>query len=151
MTELRAAIERIVYGYAERVDAGDFTGLAALFEHATYKGGGPDDPGVVGADAVLAIQEQMIRRYDDGTPRTKHVTTNLVIDAEDASGVVRARSYFTVLQQVDHFPLQIVIAGRYHDRFERVDGDWCLTERVILCDLIGDLSRHLTIDPFRGR
>jgi 3-phenylpropionate/cinnamic acid dioxygenase small subunit len=151
MTEIRAAIEEIVYGYAARVDAGDFTGLAALFEHATYKGGGPDDPGVVGADAVLAIQEQMIRRYDDGTPRTKHVTTNLVIDADDAAGTARARSYFTVLQQVDDFPLQIVIAGRYHDRFERVDGEWRLTERVILCDLIGDLSRHLTIDPFQGR
>jgi 3-phenylpropionate/cinnamic acid dioxygenase small subunit len=151
MTEIRAAIEQIVFAYAERVDAGDFAGVAALFEHATYKGGGPDDPGVVGADAVLTIQEQMIRRYDDGTPRTKHVTTNLVIDADDAAGTVRARSYFTVLQQVDDFPLEIVIAGRYHDRFERVAGEWRLTERVILCDLIGDLSRHLTIDPFRGR
>ena len=151
MTEVRAAIEQIVFAYAERVDAGDFAGVAALFEHATYKGGGPDDPGVVGADAVLTIQEQMIRRYDDGTPRTKHVTTNLVIDADDAAGTVRARSYFTVLQQVDDFPLEIVIAGRYHDRFERVAGEWRLTERVILCDLIGDLSRHLTIDPFRGR
>src|ERR1035437_4760507 len=148
MTEIRAAIEQIGFAYAERVDAGDFAGVAALFEHATYKGGGPDDPGVVGADAVLTIQEQMIRRYDDGTPRTKHVTTNLVIDADDAAGTVRARSYFTVLQQVDDFPLEIVIAGRYHDRFERVAGEWRLTERVILCDLIGDLSRHLTIDPF---
>jgi 3-phenylpropionate/cinnamic acid dioxygenase small subunit len=151
MLEVRAAIERIVYGYADRVDAGDFAGVAALFAHATYKGGGPEDPGVVGADAVLAIQEQMIRRYDDGTPRTKHVTTNLVIDADDTAGTAYARSYFTVLQQVDDFPLQIVIAGRYHDRFERVDGEWRLTERVILCDLIGDLSRHLTVDPFQGR
>jgi hypothetical protein len=74
-----------------------------------------------------------------------------VIDADDAAGTAHARSYFTVLQQVDDFPLQIVIAGRYHDRFERVDGEWRLTERVILCDLIGDLSRHLTIDPFQGR
>jgi 3-phenylpropionate/cinnamic acid dioxygenase small subunit len=150
MLEVRAAIERIVYGYAERVDAGDFAGLAALFAHATYKGGGPDDPGVVGTEAVLAIQEQMIRRYADGTPRTKHVTTNLVIDADEAAGTATARSYFTVLQQVDDHPLEIVIAGRYHDRFARRDGTWVLTERVILCDLIGDLSRHLTVDPFRG-
>ncbi len=147
--DVRSAIERIVYGYAERVDAGDFEGLAALFAHATYKGGGPDDPGVVGADAVLAIQERMVRRYGDGTPRTKHVTTNLVIDADEEAGTAAARSYFTVLQAVDDFPLQVVIAGRYHDRFERVDGEWRLAERVIFCDLIGDLSHHLTVDPFR--
>ena len=90
----------------------------------------------------------MVRRYDDGTPRTKHVTTNLVIDADDAAGTATARSYFTVLQQLEDFPLQPVIAGRYHDTFERVDDDWRLTERVILCDLVGDLSRHLTVDPF---
>jgi 3-phenylpropionate/cinnamic acid dioxygenase small subunit len=147
--DVRSAIERIVYGYAERVDAGDFAGVAALFRDATYKGGGPDDPGVVGTEAVLAIQEQMIRRYADGTPRTKHVTTNLVIDADDAAGTATARSYFTVLQQVESHPLEIVIAGRYHDRFARRDGTWVLTERVILCDLIGDLSRHLTVDPFQ--
>jgi 3-phenylpropionate/cinnamic acid dioxygenase small subunit len=146
--DVRSAIERIVYGYAERVDAGDFEGLAALFAHATYKGGGPEDPGVVGAEAVLAIQERMVRRYPDGTPRTKHVTTNLVIDADETGGTAAARSYFTVLQAVDDFPLQVIIAGRYHDRFERADGEWRLTERVIYCDLIGDLSHHLTLDPF---
>jgi len=54
-----------------------------------------------------------------------------------------------VLQQVEGHPLEIVIAGRYHDRFARRDGRWRLAERVILCDLIGDLSRHLTVDPFR--
>jgi 3-phenylpropionate/cinnamic acid dioxygenase small subunit len=151
MTDARTAIERIVYGYAERVDAGDFAGLAELFRDATYKGGGPDDPGVVGAEAVLAIQEQMVRRYPDGTPRTKHVTTNLVVEVDESAGTAAARSYFTVLQQVDDFPLQAIIAGRYHDQFACVDGAWRLTERVIFCDLIGDLSRHLTVDPFAGR
>jgi hypothetical protein len=151
VTDARTAIEHIVYGYAARVDAGDFAGLADLFRHATYKGGGPDDPGVAGSAAVLEIQERMVRRYADGTPRTKHVTTNLVIDADEAAGTAAARSYFTVLQQVDDFPLQAIIAGRYHDRFGQVDGEWVLTERIIFCDLIGDLSHHLTVDPFRSR
>ena len=34
--DVRSAIEHIVYGYAERVDAGDFAGLADLFRDATY-------------------------------------------------------------------------------------------------------------------
>jgi 3-phenylpropionate/cinnamic acid dioxygenase small subunit len=145
MTDARDAIERIVYGYAERVDAGDFAGVAELFERATYKGGGPDDPGVVGSAPVLEILEQMVRRYDDGTPRTKHVTTNLVVEVD--GDTARARSYYTVFQQLEDFPLQPIIAGRYHDTFAW-SAEWYLMERVIFCDLIGDLSRHLTTDPF---
>ncbi len=148
MEDARTAIEHIVYGYAARVDAGDFAAVAELFEHARYKGGGPDDPGVEGAAPVQQIFESMVRRYDDGTPRTKHVTTNLVIDADDAAGTAESRSYYTVFQQVDGTPLQPIIAGRYHDRFAVLDGAWCLVERVIFCDLVGDLSRHLTVDPF---
>jgi 3-phenylpropionate/cinnamic acid dioxygenase small subunit len=151
VTEARSAIEGLVYEYAERMDAGDFRGVSELFADALFKGGGPDDPGVHGAGATRQIWEQMVRRYDDGTPRTKHVTANLVIDADDASGTASARSYYTVLQQVEGAPLEIVIAGRYHDRFERVDGRWRFSERVIYCDLIGDLSRHLTTDPFAAR
>ncbi|MCJ7438030.1 MAG: nuclear transport factor 2 family protein [Acidimicrobiia bacterium] len=146
--DARTAIEHIVYGYAERVDLGDFAGVAEFFAHALYKGGGPDDPGVEGAAPVQRILETMVRRYDDGTPRTKHVTTNLIIDADVGGGTATTRSYYTVFQQVDDTPLQPIIAGRYHDQFARVDGEWRLTERVIFCDLIGDLSRHLTIDPF---
>ncbi|MEX2253905.1 MAG: nuclear transport factor 2 family protein [Acidimicrobiia bacterium] len=144
----RNAIEHIVYGYAERIDLGDIAGVAELFAHARYKGGGPDDPGVEGAAPVQQILETMVCRYDDGTPRTKHVTTNLIIDADDDAGTATARSYYTVFQQLEGFPLQPIIAGRYHDAFTRVDGEWRLSERVIFCDLVGDLSQHLTIDPF---
>ena len=146
--DARTAIEHIVYGYAERVDLGDFAGVAELFANAVYKGGGPDDPGVEGSAPVQQILETMVKRYDDGTPRTKHVTTNLIIDADEDEASASARSYYTVFQQVDDTPLQPIIAGRYHDRFVRADGAWRLPERVIFCDLIGDLSRHLTVDPF---
>jgi SnoaL-like domain len=148
--DARTAIEHIVYGYAERIDLGDLAGVAELFADALYKGGGPDDPGVRGAAPVQQILETMVRRYDDGTPRTKHVTTNLVIDADDDAGAATSRCYYTVFQQVGDAPLQPIIAGRYHDTFARVDGRWRLTERIIFCDLVGDLSRHLTIDPFAG-
>jgi hypothetical protein len=150
VTDARIAIERIVYGYAERIDLGDFEGVAELFAHARYRGGGYDDPGTQGAAPVLETLEKMVRRYEDGTPRTKHVTTNLVIEADEPAGTAASRSYFMVLQQLKDFPLQAIIAGRYHDAFERVDGEWRLTERVILCDLFGDLSRHLVGDPFGG-
>ena len=43
----------------------------------------------------------------------------------------------------DDFPLQPIIAGRYSDRFERVDGVWRFSERIIHPELYGDLSHHL--------
>ena len=59
------------------------------------------------------------RRYPDGTPRTKHVTTNLIVEVDDDAGTATGRSYFTVLQAVPGLPLQPIVAGRYHDRFVR--------------------------------
>ncbi len=71
-----------------------------------------------------------------------------MIDTDESAGTATSRSYYTVFQQLEGFPLQPIISGRYHDTFARTDGEWRLTERVIFCDLVGDLSQHLTIDPF---
>lgn len=145
----RHEIEALIMAYAERVDRGDFAGVAALFAHGHYRA---DQDGVTmdqyGAAAVQATFEDLVRRYDDGTPRTKHVTTNVVIDVDGDTAT--ARSYFTVLQQTDTLPLQPIVAGRYHDRFERVDGRWRFADRLIISDLVGDVSQHLLVDVYGG-
>src|SRR5580700_1142434 len=92
-----AAISELLFTYAERVDAGDFAGVAALFADGEI--GAEGYPGVEhGAEAVLKYFERSTRRYPDGTPKTKHVMTNVIIDIDGA--VAAARSYFTVLQAV---------------------------------------------------
>src|SRR3954471_13525570 len=131
-------IEALVYRYAELLDAGDLDGVAALFEHAAWKSARAD---VQGTQAVRRMYDGVIL-YEDGTPRTKHVITNVVIDHQEGSTQASARSYFTVLQANDGV-LRPVIAGRYHDRFERVDGEWRFAERIIHPDLQGDLSKHM--------
>ncbi|UDY34996.1 nuclear transport factor 2 family protein [Dermatobacter hominis] len=137
------AIENLVYAYAERIDAGDLPGVAELFRHGRLI----PAPGasLEGSEQVLALYEGSTRLYEDGTPRTKHVTTNVAVEL-DASGTPSARSYFTVLQQTEVLPLQAIIAGRYHDTFHRVDGDWCFRTREMFVDLTGDLSQHLLFD-----
>jgi 3-phenylpropionate/cinnamic acid dioxygenase small subunit len=139
----RDAISDLVHLYAERLDLGDLEGVAALFADATY--GTPGGPVRRGAAEVLAALRAAVRLHD-GVPRTKHVTTNLIVEVDDAAGTASARSYFTVLQAADGLPLQPVIAGRYHDRFARGGGAWRFAERRILLDLVGDLRAHL-----RGR
>ena len=144
--QAEAQIANLLYRYAECIDTGDLAGAAKLFEHARIRVGGPD-PGhdTVDATRLLGIWKSLIRLYPDGTPRTKHVVSNPIIDVDEHSGTADCRSYYTVLQQTDEFPLQTIVTGRYHDRFERVDGRWRYSYRdLTLIDMVGDVSHHLT-------
>ena len=133
-------IENLIATYAELVDNGDFAGLGALLADATFTGSGTP---VSGAGAIEQMFRTMLIVYDDGKPRTKHVTTNVIIDADEDVGTASARSYVTVFQARPGLALQAIMSGRYHDRFERRHDHWRFTERRVLIDLTGDLSGHL--------
>src|ERR1700729_609330 len=138
------AIENLIAAYAELVDAGDFAGLGALLAEATFTGGGG---AISGQDAIEKMFRDMLIVYDDGTPRTKHVTTNIAIEVDEQAGTAVSRSYFTVLQTLPGPALQPIVSGRYHDRFEHRDGQWRFAERRVRVDLVGDVSRHLQHRP----
>jgi len=137
----REAIEALIVTYAERIDAGDLPGVAALFDGAVYRSA--QGGAYHGSRAVLEVLQQKVILHADGTPRTKHVTTNLVVEIDEAGASATARSYFTVLQATERLPLQPIVAGRYHDRFVRAAGTWRFADRLIFMDLVGDLSQHL--------
>jgi ketosteroid isomerase-like protein len=140
------AVTKLIYTYAERIDAGDFAGVAELFEHATLTFEGFGDA-VTGRGAIEGLYARSTRRYEDGTPRTKHVMTNVMVDVADDDATAASRSYFTVLQAVPGaLALQPVIAGRYRHTFERVDGRWRVTTMHIMIDLVGDLGHHMLFD-----
>jgi 3-phenylpropionate/cinnamic acid dioxygenase small subunit len=140
------AIENLLYRYAELIDAGDLEGVARLFEHAEILAPAATE-GARGYEQVLAMYRNATRIYPEtGTPRTRHVTTNAIIEVDEAAGTATARSYFTVLQATPELPLQPIIAGRYHDRFGRVHGEWRFHTRRMLPDLFGDLGKHLLFD-----
>jgi 3-phenylpropionate/cinnamic acid dioxygenase small subunit len=138
-------IANLLYRYAECIDAGDLAGAAALFEHARIRIGGSEaEQDTVDATRLLGIWKSLIMLHPDGTPRTKHVTTNPIIEIDERTGTASCRSYYTVLQQTDELPLQTIVTGRYHDRFERVDGRWRFCYRdLTLIDMVGDVSHHL--------
>ena len=145
----RDAIAGLICAYAERLDGGDFEALAQLFTHATLRSNHRPEPRRGSAQA-LELYTSTVALYD-GTPHTKHVITNVVIDVDAASASATARSYFTVLQARPELPLQIIIAGRYHDHFARRNGTWWFADRLILVDLLGDLRFHLKRNPFPPR
>ena len=135
-------ITNLLYRYAECIDTGELAEAAGLFEHARIRVGAED---TIDAARLLGIWKSLIVLHTGGTPRTKHVTTNPIIEVDEDAGTASCRSYYTVLQQTDELPLQTIVTGRYHDRFERVDGQWRFSYRdLTLIDMVGDVSHHLT-------
>lgn len=139
MVTSETEIANLVYRYAECIDSGDFEAAAALFSHARIK----TQLGEIGSKEVLEMWRNSVILYEDGTPRTKHVITNPIIEVDEEAGRGSCRTYYTVMQQAGDGPLQAVICGRYHDSFERVDDRWRFCHRdYSLHDLPGDMSRH---------
>ncbi len=147
MSTARDDITELLFTYAEKIDTGDFDGLAELFTEAEMSFEGYDAV-VRGKDEVLARYTSSTRRYpDDGTPKSKHVMTNVIVRVDEAAGTATARSYFTVFQAVPGaLALQPIVAGRYSDRFERAGDGWRFAHRHVFVDLMGDLSAHLLFD-----
>ena len=141
------AVTNVLYRYAELMDLGDFEAVADLLADCiiTVEGVPGDQRGRA---TILAMYVDWTRRYDDGTPRSRHLLSNPIVEVDAAAGTATVRSSYTVFQQTEVLPLQPIIIGRYHDRFARrpaPDGtvEWRFTHRHLFTDLTGDLSQHL--------
>ena len=138
------AVHTLVMTYSDRVDAGRWADAAALFEHGTYRHERVVDgrPAIESLSGTGPVYDYMARTpvYPDGTPRTRHLITNLniALDGDTAT----SNCYVTVFQQTPALPLQPIATGRYVDRFECVDGEWRFADRLIGGFLTGDTSQH---------
>jgi 3-phenylpropionate/cinnamic acid dioxygenase small subunit len=137
------AIHTLLVTYAEHIDAAEFAEAAAMFEQATYRLDHADRADVSSYQGAAEVEEFMAgtRVHADGTPRTRHVITNVNIELDGNRAT--SRCYATVFQQTDELPLQPIASGRYLDRFERVGGTWRFTDRLITGFLLGDRSQHV--------
>ena len=135
-------IRNLLGRYCELMDAADWPAVGELFANAELAA---DDGAVVaaGADAVRALYERGTRLYD-GSPRTRHITANSVVEVDGDRAT--ARSAYVVLQSTTALPLQAIIHGRYRDEFVRDAGVWRFARRTFVVDAVGDLSHHLTYE-----
>jgi 3-phenylpropionate/cinnamic acid dioxygenase small subunit len=138
-------IENLIASYAFLVDDGEFAELGDLLGDAEFSLNGA--PVIKGRDAIEKFARDTLLTYDDGTPRTRHVTTNIIIEAGEEGGeeedTAISRSYYTVFQSLPGFPLQAIASGRYQDRFQRKNGQWRFTRRTVTTTLTGDTSHHV--------
>jgi hypothetical protein len=135
----RSQIVELLYRYQTYRDAGDLGRACGLFAHAVLRA--TDGTAWVGAAGAEAMFRGAVRDADR-PPRETHVTTNPIVEVDEAAGTATCRSVGLTFQQPPGRPLDVMVAGRYHDRFERVDGIWRFAERAFLVDLVGDLSHH---------
>jgi 3-phenylpropionate/cinnamic acid dioxygenase small subunit len=133
-------ITALVYRYAELLDGGDLEGVVRLFDGATWRSAATGEVRQT-PEEVRAVYDRVI--LYEGTPRTRHLMTNLSIEFDDGGDAASGRCYFTVLQGVvSTEPIQTILAGRYHDRYRRTPEGWRFADRLFIIDLIGDQSRH---------
>lgn len=133
------AIRNLLFRYMDATDDGDFATRAALFAEATVW-----FPEPIGARRGAEVAELFRgrQRLYDGIPRTTHLCTNVIIEFADDDRRATTSSRYLVLQELEGFPLQPIIVGRYLDRFVKADTGWRFDERRFVIDLIGDLTAH---------
>jgi len=149
--ESHHAITTLIYRYAECVDGADFDGISELFSRGNIRSlsAAKKDESMTGV-AVGRFYAATNRVHEDGTLRTRHLSSNVIIDVDEQSDSATARSCYVVFQATQKLPLQAIVGGRYEDRFARVGGIWGFAERVIYVDQIGNLSEHLNFDLAKG-
>jgi 3-phenylpropionate/cinnamic acid dioxygenase small subunit len=136
----KTEISSLVHAYARLLDEGDFEAVADLFERATWRSAMTGETRQGRAEVRAAYDG--VRLYE-GSPRTKHLITNLQIDHRPGAATATATCSFTVLHSpAAGVPIEIVLAGRYEDRVKKLNGRWWFADRLFLVDLVGDLSRH---------
>ena len=147
---VRDEAAQLLHRYAELVDAGDFDGVGRLLAGAAVV---LDDGTEVarGAAAITRLYEATTRRHGDGTPRTQHVVTNVIVEPAPGDGErYQVRARFTVLQATDDLALAVIVAGRYRDVVARGDdGRLGIVEHGMALTHVGDTGAHLLIDPPR--
>jgi hypothetical protein len=134
-----SAIGRLISTYVHNVDDGKIAENAELLANARFTVG---ETVVHGRDEVALLFKNNVRDHEDGTPRTRHAVSNVIIDVHSTTSA-RAVSYFTVHQELPGLPLQPIVTGRYLDTFEFVDGEWRFASRSVQPRLIGELGHHV--------
>ena len=144
-------VRRIILSYPELVDRGDLAGVGRLLAGARFGAAVGRNAPLIPLDQLTTRTAEEVREtyenavifYDDGLPHTKHLISNIDIEFSDDRRTASSRCYYAVLQALDDFALQLIIAGRYEDVFEATPEGWRLAIRREYTDLVGDLSRHV--------
>ena len=144
-------LRKLVHRYCRAVDRGDVAMLRSL-----YHDDAQDAHGGFSSGPATDFIDQMAAARPYLRSMQHHVTTlNFAIDGHVAEGEVYAIATHTFAAG-DH-DIDVIVGGRYLDKYARRDGGWKIVERAIVTDWahvndpsIVDLSHPITRDTPEG-
>jgi ketosteroid isomerase-like protein len=144
-------LRRLVHAYCRAVDRGDLAQLQNLYHHDAVDAHGGFSAG--GADDFLnqlAASRPYIRSMQH------HITTvNFAVSGDTAEGEIYMIATHTLA--TGDGKVDVVVGGRYLDKYEKRNGAWKFVNRTIVTDCAYvndpstvDLSHPITRDTPRG-
>ena len=145
------ALRKLVHAYCRAVDRGDTERLRDLYHHDAVDAHGGFSAGT--ADQFL--QELAAARPYIRSMQHNVTTVNFAINGDAAEGEIYTIAVHTLVgkgRDVD-----LVVGGRYLDKYEKRDDTWKISERTIVTDWAQvrdpssmDLSHPITKDTLKG-
>jgi ketosteroid isomerase-like protein len=144
-------LRKLVYAYCRAVDRGDLARLRELYHHDAVDGHGGSSGGSA-SDFIngLAAARPYIRSMQHNI-----TTVNFAIDGDVAEGEIYTIATHTLAGRDGD--VDVVVGGRYLDKYEKRDDAWKFIERTIVTDWAHvndpssvDLSHPITKDTLKG-
>lgn len=126
-------IRDLIIRYAQRLDARDHRGYAALFAREGRWSGRMGD--VIGPEAIEAMLVEEFGPTPEGFVNTRnfHLMSNILIEVDGDRATAESRLvYFARTADAKPGPM---LAGRYYDELVREDGKWRFAFRRVIGEI----------------
>jgi ketosteroid isomerase-like protein len=146
------ALRKLVHAYCRAVDRGDFATLRELYHHDAEDAHGAFSTGSLDDFLkTLADSHRHIRSMQHNV-----TTVNFAISGSTAEGEIYTIAAHTVI--AGDRDVDVMVGGRYLDRYEKRDDTWKIIERTIVTDWAHvndpssvDLTTPITRGTLTGR
>jgi ketosteroid isomerase-like protein len=146
-----SALRKLVHTYCRAVDRGDFATLRQLYHHDAVDAHGEISTGSVdGFLEMLEASRPHIRSMQHNV-----TTVNFVIHDNQAEGEIYTIATHTF--GAGDRDIDVIVGGRYLDKYEKRDDIWKIVERTIVTDWAHvndpssvDLSHPITRGTLQG-
>lgn len=128
----KQAITEVIYRYCRGLDRLDWPTLQSVYHPDAIEDRG--DGLFVGPAADLA--KAALKSLAEAYTVSQHLIGNVLIelDGDTASAESYFQAYHRYVDRAGDGPTEMIMAGRYIDRFERRNGEWRIARRKMALD-----------------
>lgn len=121
-------LQKLVHRYCRAVDRGDMSALRDLYHRDAE-----DDHGAFSAGSVENFVQEIAAARPHLRSMQHHITTmNFAVDGDHAEGEIYSFATHTFIARGRD--VDVMVGGRYLDKYEKRDGTWKFVERAIVTD-----------------